>query len=224
MIAERLTALKNELPPEVKLVAVSKFHSEAEIMEAYGAGQRLFGENRPQELVRKASALPRDIEWHLLGHLQTNKIRQVLPWVSLLESLDSLHLAGALEQACAEADRVLSVLVEVHIGAEETKGGFSPDEALLLLRCHEDYPHLRFCGLMGMASHTDDATRIRADFELLADLHDRIRDEALQRGDEALLASFTERSMGMSDDWRIALGCGTTLVRIGTAIFGPRNY
>ena len=222
MIARRLQAIEKELPSGVKLVAVSKFHPAAEVLEAFAAGQRVFGENRPQELYAKAPVLPREIEWHFIGHLQTNKLKLVLPYAALVESIDSLHLLDAV-QAWADAHgKEVRVLLEVHVGAEETKGGFAPEDVPALLSGHSAWPQVRFCGLMGMASHTGDETRIRADFARLKALFDQLRAEAAARGDSALLDDFRELSMGMSGDWRIAVEYGATIVRIGTAIFGPR--
>ena len=213
MISERLAAIKEQLPSGVKLVAVSKFHPGEEILQAFQAGQRLFGENRPQELARKAVQLPPEIEWHFIGHLQTNKLKLVLPYVAMVESVDSLHLLQAIEDWCAARDRTVRVLLEVHIGAEETKGGFLPEEVLTLMQGAWNWPHVLPCGLMGMASHTSDEAAVRADFARIRALFDAVR-----------RPGFTELSIGMSDDWKLALDYGATIVRIGTAIFGPRVY
>ena len=218
MIEENLERIKSELPSGVKLVAVSKFHPLQAILEAYQAGQTVFGENRPQELASKAVQLPQDIEWHFLGHLQTNKLKMVLPYATLVQSVDSVHLLQAIDNWGANNDKVISVLLELHIGAEETKQGFHEEEILEILFHAEDYKHIRFCGLMGMASHTDDQEVINADFEridsfmaYLVDLFPELKD-------------FNQLSIGMSDDWRIAVQHGSTMVRIGTAIFGAREY
>ena len=218
MIEENLSRIKSELPSGVKLVAVSKFHPMEAILEAYQAGQTVFGENRPQELSMKAVQLPQDIEWHFLGHLQTNKLKMVLPYATLVQSVDSVHLLQAIDNWGDNNDKVISVLLELHIGAEETKQGFHEEEILDILFHAEDYKHIRFCGLMGMASHTDDKEVIHADFEridtfmaYLVDLFPELED-------------FNQLSIGMSDDWPIAVQHGSTMVRIGTAIFGAREY
>ena len=218
MIEENLKRIKSELPSGVKLVAVSKFHPLEAILEAYQAGQTVFGENRPQELSMKAVQLPQDIEWHFLGHLQTNKLKMVLPYATLVQSVDSVHLLEAIDNWGFNNDKVISVLLELHIGAEETKQGFHEEEILDILFNAEKYRNIRFCGLMGMASHTDDKEVINADFEridsfmaYLVDLFPELED-------------FNQLSIGMSDDWPIAVQHGSTMVRIGTAIFGAREY
>ena len=216
MISENLQAIRNELPATVKLLAVSKFQPIERLLEAYQCGQRLFGENRPQELAAKAVQLPQDIEWHFIGHLQTNKLKMVLPYATLVESVDSQHLLEAIDDWGEAHDKVISVLLELHIGAEETKQGFYEEEVLDILFNADRYRHIRFCGLMGMASHTDDEEMVRADFTRISSYLDYLRDLFPE------LEDFKELSIGMSEDWRIALGCGSTEVRIGSAIFGPR--
>ena len=218
MIEENLNRIKSELPSGVKLVAVSKFHPMEAILEAYQAGQTVFGENRPQELAAKAVQLPQDIEWHFLGHLQTNKLKMVLPYATLVQSVDSVHLLEAIDNWGSNNNKVISVLLELHIGAEETKQGFHEEEILDILFDADKYRNIRFCGLMGMASHTDDQEVINADFEridtFMAYLVDLFPD----------LDSFNQLSIGMSDDWPVAVRHGSTMVRIGTAIFGGRDY
>lgn len=216
MIAEALHTILKELPPRVKLVAVSKFHPAEAVMEAYGAGHRVFGENRPQELKAKAETLPADIEWHFLGHLQTNKLKMVLPYASLVESVDTLHLLEEINRWGAANGKVIPVLLELHIGAEKTKQGFTEEEVLELLFRADSFRFIRFCGLMGMASHTDEEDTIDADFCRIADFFDYLRDLFPE------LSDFCELSIGMSGDWRIALRHDATIVRIGTAIFGER--
>ena len=216
MISENLKQLREELPATVKLLAVSKFQPAERLMEAYQCGQRLFGENRPQELAAKAVQLPQDIEWHFIGHLQTNKLKMVLPYAALVESIDSLHLLQAVDEWGKANGKVIPVLLELHIGAEETKQGFYEEEVLDILFQAEKYAHVRFCGLMGMASHTDDEEMVRADFTRISFYLDYLRDLFPE------LEDFRELSIGMSGDWRIAVGCGSTEVRIGSAIFGPR--
>lgn len=219
MIKENILAIREKLPPEVKLVAVSKFHPEEAIREAYAAGQRVFGENRPQEFAAKVEALSDlALEWHFLGHLQTNKLKMVLPYADLVESVDSQHLLDAVQEWGKANGKVIRVLLELHIGAEETKQGFHEEEVLDILFRAEKYTHIRFCGLMGMASHTDCEDDIRADFARIADFKAYLDDLFPE------LADFRELSIGMSGDWPVALDYGATIVRIGTAIFGERQY
>ena len=221
MIKERISELVSNLPSGVQLVAVSKFHPLEAVLEAYGAGQRIFAESRPQELLSKVNALDTnaypDLQWHFIGHLQTNKLKMVLPYVSLVQSVDSRHLLDEIQKWACAASRTVSVLLELHIGAEESKQGFHEEEILELLFNSDRYPNIRFCGLMGMASHTDDEAVIDADFSridsfmaYLVDLFPELED-------------FRQLSIGMSDDWHIALRHGATMVRIGTAIFGSRQ-
>lgn len=221
MIREKISELVSKLPSGVQLVAVSKFHPLEAVLEAYSAGQRIFAESRPQELLSKVGALDTkaypDLEWHFIGHLQTNKLKMVLPYVSLVQSVDSRHLLDEIQKWGAANDKTISVLLELHIGAEESKQGFHEEEIVDLLFDAERYPNIRFCGLMGMASHTDDDATIDADFSridsfmaYLVDLFPELED-------------FRQLSIGMSDDWQIALRHGSTMVRIGTAIFGSRQ-
>ena len=221
MIKERISELVSNLPSGVQLVAVSKFHPLEAVLEAYGAGQRIFAESRPQELLSKVNALDTnaypDLQWHFIGHLQTNKLKMVLPHVTLVQSVDSRHLLDEIQKWACAASRTVSVLLELHIGAEESKQGFHEEEILELLFNSDRYPNIRFCGLMGMASHTDDEAVIDADFgridsfmAYLVDLFPELED-------------FRQLSIGMSDDWHIALRHGATMVRIGTAIFGSRQ-
>ena len=224
MVEDNLSRIYGELPPGVKLVAVSKFHPSSMILSAYQAGQRCFGENRPQEFAAKAIELPDDIEWHFIGHLQTNKLKLVLPYASMVESVDSLHLLEAIEKWGSLNGRVTSILLELHLGAEETKGGFTEDEITGILESVSDadavnpYPHVRFCGLMGMATNTDDEARVEADFMRIREFKERLGSSFPE------LKDFRELSIGMSNDWKIAVRHGATIVRIGTAIFGPREY
>ena len=219
MIKENITAIHGELPPGVKLVAVSKFHPVEAIREAYGAGQRVFGENRPQEFAKKVEDLSDlDLEWHFIGHLQTNKLKLVLPYADLVQSVDSQHLLDAIQDWGKANGKVVSVLLELHIGAEQTKQGFHEEEILDILFRAEKYTHVRFCGLMGMATNTDCEDDIRADFARIADFRAYLQDLFPE------LADFRELSIGMSADWRLALDYGATIVRIGTAIFGERQY
>lgn len=217
MIAERINNLIKKLPLNVKLVAVSKFHPAEEIMEAYNAGQRCFGESRPQELAAKYEALPKDIEWHFIGHIQTNKLKLVLPCASLIHSIDSLRLLKAVDEWGKAKGKIINVLLQLHLGAEPTKQGFSEDEIRSILEEASDYTNISFRGLMGMATHTTDEGIIREDFERIS----RFKNEL--NSSFPGLADFTELSIGMSDDYGIALEHGSTIVRIGTMIFGARG-
>ena len=240
-IAENIEVIKKELPSVVKLVAVSKFHPVGALQEAYDAGQRLFGESRPQELAAKAVQLPGDIRWHFIGHLQKNKLKMVLPYVSMIESVDSVELLDAIEKWIGEhpgfrchvsggslpGDMVgspdsVDVLLECHIAREQTKQGFTPEEVLSVLTGPARWPHIRFCGLMGMATNTDDEAVIREDFNKLLVLDAALR--PMEGICPNITSAFRELSFGMSDDYRIAVGMGATIVRIGTAIFGEREY
>ncbi len=221
-IAESLTAIRSTLPAEVGLVAVSKFHPAEAIAEAYAAGQRAFGESRVQELTKKMPVLPADIRWHFIGHLQTNKVRQLLSAgrIELIESVDSEHLLSAIDSEAERLGIVARVLMQVHVAQEETKFGFTPDELLAYFR-ERRFDNLKathICGIMGMASNTDDEGRIRSDFRTIARLRQQILDTAPD------LRGFDTVSMGMSHDYRTAIEEGSTLVRIGTAIFGERAY
>ena len=218
MISDNLSAIRNKLPSAVKLVAVSKFHPSERLMEAYRAGQRIFAESRPQELAAKVPQLPADVEWHFIGHLQTNKLKLVLPHVALVHSIDSEHLLEAVGKWAVANGRTVSVLLEQHISADPTKQGFSEEEIADILARAGDFPGVRFRGLMGMASLTEDPAVIRADFARLKATFEAVRRRFPHLDD------FTELSIGMSDDWPLALEYGSTMVRIGTAIFGPREY
>lgn len=218
-ISERLGELRRQIPSGVALVAVSKFHPVERLMEAYDAGQRLFAENRPQELAAKVPQMPSDVQWHFIGHLQTNKLKLVLPYVSLVQSVDSLHLLEAINRWAFENGRVVDVLLELHLGAEETKQGFSEEEILEILRGEgigSEPGNLRIRGLMGMATNTDDMAVVEKDFERIETLYRRIKTSGMD--------GFDILSIGMSGDWPLAVRHGATMVRIGTDIFGPREY
>ena len=217
MISSNLKGIIDRLPQGVRLVAVSKFHPAEAVLEAYEAGQRLFGESRPQEFEAKALALPKDIEWHFIGHLQTNKLKKVLPYVSMVESVDSLHLLEAISRWGLDNGRSIDILLELHLGAEETKQGFSEQEIASIVAERSNYPGVTIRGLMGMATNTSDESVIKADFERIAALWRRLR-----ASNPSLNDTFTELSIGMSSDWPLALEAGSTIVRIGTAIFGER--
>ncbi len=217
-IESQIKRFQGELPAGVKLLAVSKFHPVEAIVEAYEAGQRAFGESRPQELKQKYEVLPHDIEWHMIGHLQTNKVKYIAPFVHLIESLDSERLAEEIERQAAKCDRVIDCLLEIHVTAEESKSGWDYAELLEFVRRggFKALPHIRLRGVMGMATFTDDEAVVRADFERLAACKAELAEHF---GEE-----FDTLSMGMSDDYRLAIEYGSTEVRIGSTIFGERVY
>lgn len=220
-IKENLKQVTAQLPEGVQLIAVSKFHPVEALQEAYDAGQRLFGENRAQELIAKAPLLPKDIRWHFIGHLQKNKVRAIMPHVSVIESVDSVKLLSLIEKEASRIDRTVDVLLQLHVAQEETKSGFSVDEVLEAGEAGEltCYPHVRVCGVMAMASLTDDMEQVAQEFDLVRRTYLTLKDGPFDESED-----FNELSMGMSDDWQVAVKYGATLVRIGTAIFGPREY
>lgn len=220
-IAENIKEIRNHIPEGVQLVCVSKFHPCEAIMEAYAAGERRFGENRPQEMQQKAPQLPQDIEWHFIGNLQTNKVKTVVPIATLIHSVSNERLFAEIERCAAKAGKVQDVLVELHVASEETKQGFSPDEAIALITPGfiSAHPHTRICGVMGMASNTDDKERIRADFRAIAQTFRRMKETAFSDAPH-----FRHLSMGMSSDYGIAIEEGATIVRVGSSIFGARDY
>lgn len=214
---ERLHSL---LPEGVGLVAVSKFHPAEAVMEAYRAGQRIFGESRVQELLQKIPALPSDIRWHFIGHLQTNKVRQIVGRVAMIESVDSERLLELIDAESRRAGVTTGVLMQVHVAEEETKFGFLPDELIAFFadRKFETLTNTHIYGVMGMASNTDDTERVRSDFARIAEVARKVKEICPD------LRGFDTVSMGMSGDWPIAVEEGSNLVRVGTAIFGARNY
>ena len=264
MIKDNLHEINSKLPSDVTLVAVSKFHPVERLMEAYNAGQRVFAESRPQELAAKVPQMPADVQWHFIGHLQTNKLKLVLPYVSLVQSVDSLHLLQAISTWAVAHNKVIDVLLELHLGAEETKQGFSEDEIMAIIsgagissQTHghprpckregptgvlgqgvaapktivgrgrseaeavcEDIPaplkSIRIRGLMGMASNTEDRAQVEGEFARIEALYKRIKASGME--------GFDTLSIGMSGDWPLAVQHGATMVRIGTDIFGPREY
>ncbi len=259
MIKDKLRQINSKLPSDVTLVAVSKFHPVERLMEAYNVGQRVFAESRPQELAAKVPQMPADVQWHFIGHLQTNKLKLVLPYVSLVQSVDSLHLLQAISTWAVANSRVIDVLLELHLGAEETKQGFSENEIMTIISgagissqtasaslrplpsrnasddaavgpsllhgrgwpwvC-EDIPApmkgVRIRGLMGMASNTEDRAQVEGEFARIEALYKRIKASGME--------GFDTLSIGMSGDWPLAVQHGATMVRIGTDIFGPREY
>lgn len=216
MIKERILEIKRELPAGVRLLAVSKFHPVEHLQEAYDAGQRIFGESRVQELQQKYEELPKDIEWHFIGHLQTNKVKYIAPFVSLIHSLDSLELLKEIDKQAKKCGRVVEALLEIHVAQEETKYGFSFDSARELLESGllNDYPNVSVVGIMGMASFTDDLQQVRREFAGLGAFYRTMR--------SSVAPQFRELSMGMSGDYTIAIEEGSTIVRLGTTIFGER--
>lgn len=220
-ITKNIQLLQAELPQGVRLVAVSKYHPNEAIAEAYEAGQRVFGESKVQEMVAKYEALPKDIEWHFIGHLQTNKIKYMAAFVSLIHGVDSLKLLKEIDKQAAKAGRCVKCLLQIHIAQEETKFGFSPNECKEMLAQGEwkELNNIQLCGLMGMATNTDNIEQVRAEFSLLSSFFKELK-TTFFANDEA----FCELSMGMSDDYPEAIEAGSTLVRVGSKIFGERVY
>ena len=217
-ISARIKELHASLPQGVTLVAVSKFHPVESLKEAYEAGQRIFGESRVQELVVKHEALPKDIEWQMIGHLQTNKVRQIVPFVSLIQSVDSVRLAECINREAERIGRVVDILLEIHVAQEESKTGWKYPELVTFLQGEglKSLKNIRVRGVMGMATNTDDEAVIRADFEQLAKHYNELK--------PLFGEAFDTLSMGMSDDYELAVECGSTMVRIGSSIFGERIY
>lgn len=221
MIAENLKQVLNDLPAGVRLVAVSKFHPNEAIEEAYRAGQRIFGESKVQEMTAKHESLPQDIEWHFIGHLQTNKVKYIAPYVALIHGIDSYRLLAEVNRQAEKAGRRIDCLLQLHIASEETKFGFSFDECREMLAAGEwkGLTHIRICGLMGMASNTEDIEQIKSEFGSLSNFFHEVKETWF-----AQEASFCELSMGMSHDYHEAIAAGSTLVRVGSKIFGERIY
>ena len=209
------------LPQGVRLVAISKYHPNEYIEAAYEEGQRIFGESHEQELRQKVETLPKDIEWHFIGHLQTNKVKYIAPYITMIEAVDSLKLLCEIDKQAAKNDRVIDVLLELHIAEEETKYGLTPEACRELLADGEwkSLKHVRICGLMMMASYVDDEQQIRNEFRIAKNLFDELKAQYF-----ADAPWFKERSWGMSHDYPIAVEEGSTMVRVGTSIFGPRVY
>lgn len=220
-VAEKIRQIRGSLFPGVELVAVSKFHPAELVREAYDAGQRVFGESRVQELLQKRPQLPLDAEWHFIGHLQTNKVRQLLPAVSLVHSIDSEKLLAFVDKESARIDKVTDVLLQLHVALETTKFGFSCDECERMVDSGmiDSLHNVRICGVMGMATNTDDVQEIRKEFRDIRRVY-----EHLAAGAMAGKNYFSIVSMGMSEDYHIAMEEGSTMVRIGSSIFGERHY
>ena len=219
-IAEHIQKIKASLPANVTLVAVSKFHPAEALMEAYEAGQRIFGESRAQELVAKEKVLPKDIEWHFIGTLQTNKVKDIAPFIHTIHNIDSLKLLQEVNKQAEKHGRIIRVLLEIHVAEEETKHGLTPDECRTLLDSDlSNLRHVQIGGLMGMATFTDDMERVRSEFRRLSSLFHELKEHYFANQPE-----FKDLSMGMSHDYHIAIEEGSTMVRIGTDIFGERQY
>lgn len=220
-VAGKLREVKSNIPEGVTLVAVSKFHPNEYIEAAYAEGQRVFGESHEQELSKKYDTLPKDIQWHFIGHLQTNKVKYIAPYISMVDAVDSLKLLKEINKQAAKHDRVIDVLLELHIAQEATKYGLTIDACRQLLDDGEwrNLNNVRICGLMMMASNTDDENQIRSEFIQAANFFDEVKAKYF-----ADSAAFCQRSWGMSHDYKIAVECRSTMVRIGTTIFGPRVY
>lgn len=219
-IEDNINKITTQLPQGVRLVAVSKFHPVEKLREAYNAGQRLFGENHAQEMVQKQPQLPADVEWHMIGHLQTNKVRMIMPHVKMIQSVDSIKLLKTIEKEAARIEREVDVLLQVHVAQEETKSGFSVDELLNAATQGqlEGYPHVHIAGLMAMATNTPDMRQVAHEFGMVRHAYEILKQEFFTQ------PGFKELSMGMSHDWKVAVDQGSTMVRIGTDIFGPREY
>ena len=220
-VKENLKRVLADLPQGVRLVAISKYHPNEYIEAAYQEGQRIFGESHEQELRQKVETLPKDIQWHFIGHLQTNKVKYIAPYITMIEAVDSFKLLKEIDKQAAKNERVIDVLLELHIAEEETKYGLTPDACRQLLAAGDwrELSHVRICGLMMMASYVDDEQQIRSEFRIAKNLFDELK--AQYFADEP---SFCECSWGMSHDYPIAIMEGSTMVRVGTTIFGPRVY
>ena len=218
-IASNILKLKSELPSGVKLVVVSKTKSVEEILEAYNTGHKLFGESKAQELLAKKDALPSDIEWHFIGHLQTNKVKFLVPFVSMIHSVDSLKLLTAINTEAAKTGKVVNCLLQLYIAEEETKYGFDMSDLISLFESEalKNMSNIKICGLMGMASFTDDVNQVRKEFSHLKDCFDKLKANYLSKD-----TCFKELSIGMSGDYKIAIETGSTMIRVGSMLFGER--
>lgn len=220
-IQANLKEVLDQLPEGVRLVAVSKFHPNEAIEEAYKVGQRIFGESREQELSTKYETLPKDIEWHFIGHLQTNKVKYIAPYIAMIHAVDSYKLLAEIDKQAAKYNRVIPCLLEIHIAQEESKYGFTFDTCRQMLEegGWKQLKHVCIAGVMGMGTNTDDEKEVEKEFRSLADFFKSLKQDYFSQTD-----SFKEISMGMSHDYQIAIKCGTTLVRVGSKIFGERIY
>ncbi len=221
VVKDNLLKVKSNLPDGVDLVAVSKFHPSEYIQAAYEAGQRIFGESHEQELKAKHEVLPKDIEWHFIGHLQTNKVKYIVPYITMIESVDSFKLLSEINKHAAKYGRIIKVLLELHVAQEETKYGLKPEDCMSLLEDGKwkELNNIKICGLMMMASNVDDEQQITKEFDAAHELFDEVKEKFFKNDD-----NFCVRSWGMSHDYEIAVRHGSNMVRVGTAIFGPRVY
>lgn len=220
-VGSNIEFVRGNLPEGVRLVAISKYHPSEYIRAAYDVGQRVFGESHEQELKQKVAELPSDIEWHFIGHLQSNKVKYIVPYINMIEAVDTLKLMREINKQAAKHNRVIDILLEIHIASEESKYGFTPDGCREMLQDGEwrGLANIRICGLMMMASNVPDETQIRREMTEAWDLFNEIKRDYF-----ANAPYFKERSWGMSHDYMIAVECHSTMVRVGTAIFGPRVY
>lgn len=219
-IQENIREIKKNIPANVRLVAISKFHDVNEILKAYETGQKLFGESRVQELIEKQLILPKDIEWHFVGRLQRNKVKFIVPFIECIHSVDSERLLLDIERHAAAVNRVIPCLLQIHIAEEDTKTGFSERECwdLLLTGKWKEWKHIQLCGIMGMATYTDDEEKIHGEFKRLHELFNKLKKNFFDEDPH-----FKEISMGMSSDFKIAIEEGSTLIRVGSSIFGERE-
>jgi pyridoxal phosphate enzyme (YggS family) len=220
-IKQNIRNIKIVIPENVKLVAVSKTYSIDKIMEAYQEGQRIFGENKVQELIIKKEQLPTDIKWHFIGHLQSNKVKQIAPFVDLIHGVDSVKLIEVINKEAKDANQIVNCLLQIHIAEETTKFGFTEKEIYDFLSsvAIKEYENINICGLMGMATYTNDNKQVRIEFQSLKKIFNRVKSDFFLNN-----TFFKEISMGMSDDYEIAIEEGSTIIRVGSAIFGQRNY
>jgi len=220
-IAKNIAEIKKKLPTGVRLVAVSKTKPNEDILKAYHSGHKIFGENKVQDLSRKYEELPKDIEWHFIGHLQSNKVKYLAPFVSLIHGVDSQKLLKVINKEAKKQGRIISCLLQFHIAQESTKFGLSLEEAREILNSetYKTFGNIKIMGVMGMATYTDNENQIREEFRMLNTIFKTLKDEYFKGTDD-----FSEISMGMSDDYLIAIEEGSTLIRVGSKIFGPRNY
>ena len=214
-IAENTTTLVQEIPQHVQLVAVSKTKTNEEIMQAYDAGQRVFGENKIQDMTRKQEELPKDIQWHMIGHVQSNKVKYMAPYVDLIHGVDSTKLLKEINKQATKNNRIIPCLLQIHIAQEDNKFGFSAQECQQAIEMSKEFPHIHIKGLMGMASYTEDQKQIAQEFAGLKNLYDQL----IQQNHR-----LETLSMGMSGDYPLAIAQGSNMIRVGSKIFGPRNY
>lgn len=220
-LKKNIEGIQSNLPENITLVAVSKFHPVEVLQQAYDLGLRVFGESRAQEVKVKHEALPKDIKWHFIGHLQTNKVRMLVPYITLFHSVDSENLLKVINDESARINKVSDILLQLHVAKETTKFGFDINDCVNLVSSGnlEKYPNVRICGVMGMATNTDDDNEVRAEFKTIRSIFDQLKNEYFK--DEE---SFSIISMGMSHDYKIAIEEGSTMIRVGTSIFGAREY